>query len=244
MKTIRLSQGYETEVEEDVYDKFQFVNWHVFFSKGGKPYARSNKLGELHRAIFIYIDGVELGDNEVDHIDRNGLHNWRDNLRIVTPIENSRNNTPRTKSIHSPYVGVSWKEHANGWRAHTKYDGKYVHLGYFTTAEEAGMAYDRAILYYYGDSDVLNFPERKHEHDLSAPYERKYKTIKSTNTTGFRGVAPAGKKFSASIGVGGRPSRKVYLGTYADPVDAARAYDAYVIENGLPNPLNFPEERK
>jgi hypothetical protein len=240
MKKLPLSQGYETPVDDDVFEKFQFINWHVYFSKGGKPYARSNKLGQLHRAIYIHIDGIDIGDDEVDHIDRNGLNNQRYNFRVVKPREQARNNTPRTKSVHSPYVGVSWKEHANGWRASTKYDGNYIHLGYFFTAEEAGMAYDRAILYYYGDTDILNFPNRKHEHDLSAPYERKYKTLKSTNKTGYRGVNQRSNKFYAGIGVDGG---KVHLGVFANSEDAARAYDAYVIENGLPNPLNFPEAR-
>lgn len=242
MKTLPLSQGYETIVDDDVWEQFRHVSWHVFFSPGGKPYARSNKYGVMSRAILEIIDEVQLGNNWIDHIDRNALNNQRTNYRIVPPRENSRNNTPRTKSIHSVYVGATWREHAKAWQAKTKYDGKYIHLGYFPTAEEAGMAYDRAILYYYGDSDLLNFPDRKHEHDLSAPYERKYKTIKSTNTTGFRGVSPAGKKFVASIGVGGRPSRKVYLGRYASPEEAALAYDSYVREHNLPNPLNFPEE--
>lgn len=243
MKTIKLSQGYKTKVDDDVYDKFQFVNWHVYFSKGGKPYARSNKLGVLHRAIFIYIDGIDLGENEVDHRDRDGLNNLRDNFRVIPPREQARNNTPRTVSKHSSYVGVVWREHARAWQSHTKYDGKYVHLGYFPTAEEAGMAYDRAILFYYGDSEILNFPDKKYEHDLSAPYERKHKLLKATNKTGFRGVSQSGKKFIASIGTGGRPARKVYLGRHDTPEDAARAYDAYVIENNLPNPLNFTEEQ-
>jgi group I intron endonuclease len=35
---------------------------------------------------------------------------------------------------------------------------------------------------------------------------------------------------------------KTYLGSSKDEIEAARMYDAYVIENNLPNPLNFPEE--
>jgi group I intron endonuclease len=36
---------------------------------------------------------------------------------------------------------------------------------------------------------------------------------------------------------------KTYIGSSKDETEAARMYDAYVIENNLPNPLNFPEEQ-
>jgi group I intron endonuclease len=35
---------------------------------------------------------------------------------------------------------------------------------------------------------------------------------------------------------------QVYIGSSKDELEAARMYDAYVIENNLPNPLNFMEE--
>lgn len=35
---------------------------------------------------------------------------------------------------------------------------------------------------------------------------------------------------------------RTYVGMSKDEIEAARMYDAYVIENNLPNPLNFPEE--
>jgi group I intron endonuclease len=35
---------------------------------------------------------------------------------------------------------------------------------------------------------------------------------------------------------------KKYIGTFKIEINAARAYDKYIFEHGLPNPLNFPEE--
>ncbi len=37
--------------------------------------------------------------------------------------------------------------------------------------------------------------------------------------------------------------KQTYIGMRKDEIEAARLYDAYVIENNLPNPLNFPEEK-
>lgn len=240
MRKLQLSRGYNALVDDDVYEKFQFVNWHVQITKFGKPYATSNKLGLLHRAIFIYIDGIDIEGVEIDHKNRNGLDNRRENLRFATKAENARNNSRRPNSTSSVYTGVSWRKHAKRWSAKIAYAGKSIHLGYYDTEEEAGMAYDRAALYYYGDTEFLNFPESKGKHDISSPCEIKYKTIKSTNSSGYRGVSSKGKKFSASIGIGGRPSRKIHIGTYETAELAALAYDKYVIENNLDRPLNFP----
>lgn len=64
---------------------------------------------------------------------------------------------------------------------------------------------------------------------------------------GFKGVTwhPKGKKWQAQIGAGAvKPCgrrRSIYLGLYADPVDAARAYDAAALKyHGEFAALNFP----
>jgi hypothetical protein len=36
--------------------------------------------------------------------------------------------------------------------------------------------------------------------------------------------------------------KRIYLGKHKTEEEAARAYDIYVIEHNLPNPLNFPED--
>ena len=45
--------------------------------------------------------------------------------------------------------------------------------------------------------------------------------------------------WSANVSVYGK---KIHIGASKDETEAARMYDAYVIEHNLPNPLNFPEE--
>jgi group I intron endonuclease len=45
--------------------------------------------------------------------------------------------------------------------------------------------------------------------------------------------------WSANITVYGK---RTYLGASKDEIEAAKIYDAYIIANSLPNPLNFPEE--
>jgi group I intron endonuclease len=45
--------------------------------------------------------------------------------------------------------------------------------------------------------------------------------------------------WKASLRENGKPKQ---IGGYKTEIEAARAYDKYVVEHNLPNPLNFPEE--
>jgi len=54
----------------------------------------------------------------------------------------------------------------------------------------------------------------------------------------YLGVSPSRQKWTASININ---KKKVYIGSYQTENEAALARDNYIIENNLPNPLNFPQ---
>jgi len=60
--------------------------------------------------------------------------------------------------------------------------------------------------------------------------------LRSTNTSGFRGVSKKQNKFIARVTKNGQ---RVCLGHFVDAIDAAKAHDKFVIENNLNYPLNF-----
>ena len=72
---------------------------------------------------------------------------------------------------------------------------------------------------------------------------KKRKLVMCTNETSFNGVFKIGKKFRASISLGGKIS---YLGLFTKPRDAAMAYDVAIVEltgksmDTLNSLLNFP----
>jgi len=66
---------------------------------------------------------------------------------------------------------------------------------------------------------------------------RNTRILQSNNTSGYRGVRyrKSRGKWIASINVN---KNRIYLGSYDDKIDAAKAYDGYIIENNLEHTIN------
>jgi hypothetical protein len=86
----------------------------------------------------------------VDHINKNGLDNRKENLRICTNYQNLWN-SKLYKSNTSGYKGVYWCKHYNKWHTRIKVCGKQKHIGYFKDIIEAKEAYIKAAKQYFGE---------------------------------------------------------------------------------------------
>jgi len=142
----------------------ELVNAHrwiaVRTSKSGTWYARTRINGKpvyMHRLILF---GDSPSPFKVDHINGNGLDNRRSNLRPVTVTQNARNSVGRKKARKSKFKGVSFRNHPEKpYRATIEVDGTQLHLGYFSSEEDAARAYDDAAKKQFGRYARLNFPE-------------------------------------------------------------------------------------
>ena len=65
---------------------------------------------------------------------------------------------------------------------------------------------------------------------------RNTRRIQVNNTTGYRGVGKNGNKYVAQIGVN---YKLIYLGIFNTSLEAANAYDDYIIKNNLEHTRNF-----
>jgi hypothetical protein len=162
VKLIPLTQGKVAIVDAEDYEWLNQWKWYAYKS-GYTSYARRNirvgKKKQTSISMHRFILHLSKGDAGIgDHKDRNGLHNWKDNLRIVTPNLNVVNGR-RLSNNTSGFRGVVWSKKKRKWEAGIRSDYKLKFLGYFSDKTQAARAYDREAVRIWGNHAVLNFPE-------------------------------------------------------------------------------------
>ena len=155
MKEIYLTNNKISQVDDEDFIYLKNFYWQAHYAKRIDGYyaERGLYLGvvdgkvmqttiRMSREIMEREIGKKLGRWEfVDHINHNTLDNRKENLRIVTPRDNSRN---LKKESSSKYIGVSWNKREQKWRAYIYIDGKQKHLGYYIDEDEAGLVSENA----------------------------------------------------------------------------------------------------
>ena len=151
MKSIDLTQGKVTWVDDSDYEELSKYNWH--FAKGyAKGYARRYaKLDDvwarqnakknkkyvwipMHRQIMQTPEGLIT-----DHINLNTLDNRKSNLRVATSSQN-QHNRGKQKNNSSGFKGVTFDKERNKWIAQIWFKNKYIKLGRFDNIEDAVSA--------------------------------------------------------------------------------------------------------
>lgn len=142
MKSIPLTQGMMTIVDDEDYEELSKYKWYfaLGYAVRGGPVINGKRqpLIRMHRQILKVPTGME-----VDHISRDTLDNRRCNLRSVTHTQNqwnrgvSRNNT-------TGHNGVCFHKGKQRFMARIQKNRRVIYLGYYGTAEEAHVAYHNA----------------------------------------------------------------------------------------------------
>jgi len=162
MKEIKLTKGMVALVDDEDYERVGQYSWHVkmpcnvWYAYHLFHLDSGYYLCSMHRFILKLPVG-KSGVSPVDHLDRNGLNNQKENLRICTPQEN-RANAP---GCNGKYKGVTFRSNKNTWRASVEVCGRSHEKCGFSTAEEAARAYDKMAIEYFGEFTYLNFPSEK-----------------------------------------------------------------------------------
>jgi hypothetical protein len=155
MKTIRLTKGYSTTVDDRDYELVSARKWSASVTKSGHVYAVAYIDGrnqKLHR--FILNLGPRKEDGRiVDHIDGNTLNNTRPNLRICTQSQNAKN-ARKIGGTASRFKGAQVFQ--GKWGTSITADGKKHYIGLFDHEVLAAVAYNQHARVLHGDFANLN----------------------------------------------------------------------------------------
>ena len=106
---------------------------------GGRGYTQINIKGKIypaHRIVMLLAYGFCDDGLEVDHINHVRDDNRLSNLRFITRTGNQRNRS-RNSNNTTGVMGVYYHKGTRKYMAYIKVDGLRIHLGYFSTLEEA-----------------------------------------------------------------------------------------------------------
>jgi len=133
----------------DLVSRFHWVkkrvpNSDIIYARNVKRMGKFTKEIRMHRLILN-----PKPDEEIDHIDRNGLNNQKYNLRLSLDGENQINRISKTGS--SRFKGVYFNKDVNKWAAQIQSKGKNHWLGCYDDEFEAAMVYDVAARKLFGE---------------------------------------------------------------------------------------------
>jgi hypothetical protein len=153
MKGITSIRGSKIIVDDSDYKTLVSYVWSINNTGYAVRYETvDNKKSQIsmHRQIMNTPRGMFT-----DHKNHERLDNRRSNLRICTREQNQRN-MKLQKNSSTGQKGVYWDKKAKAYRARIYFNKKRKCLGFFSTAAEAGSAYNREAIKVYGDFAVLN----------------------------------------------------------------------------------------
>lgn len=161
MKTILLTQGKATIVDDEDYEWLSQFKWYaikqvrknrtVWYAVRNVPGYKYQRKLYMHREILSVTDP----NVEVDHENGNTLFNKKQNLRSATHGQNLQNQHKQI-GCSSRFKGVYWNRKAAKWMAQIRVSGHQQNLGYFENEEAAAAAYDRAAKSEFGEFSLTN----------------------------------------------------------------------------------------
>lgn len=150
-------------VDDEDFNKISLNKWYImklYHCDTEILYARryegSPKKGN-HKAILMHreILGANDRSQKVDHKDRNGLNNQKDNIRICSHSDNMSNRKVSYKK-KIQYLGVCIDTDTKKYKAAMKLNGKLYGSSLFETPELAALAYNELVKKYKPDFGKLN----------------------------------------------------------------------------------------
>jgi hypothetical protein len=155
VKAVRISRGFVALVSPEDFPAISLYKWNSLQARNTVYAVRWEYVGGERKCVYMHRQIMGEPDALVDHRDRDGLHNWKGNLREATNTQNLANVGPRAGR---EFKGVFAYGSNGRYRAMIAVAGKIIHLGCCDTREEAARLYDDAAFHHFGSFAYLNFP--------------------------------------------------------------------------------------
>lgn len=148
---------FSATIDTKYAEEFTQFSWSVLQNRNTRYAMRIEKVDGksttilLHRAVMEKkLNRKLLPDEQIDHIDLDGLNCIEQNLRLATPSQNGMNQGYH-RDAEVKYKGVTLDKRRKTYFARIMINRKSKHLGSFETAEEAHRAYCKAADEFHKD---------------------------------------------------------------------------------------------
>ncbi|KZE68561.1 hypothetical protein AV545_02090 [Paenibacillus jamilae] len=198
-------------VDDEDYEMINSYKWYPKYRNSQEQnYAKTSRGEYMHRLI-MKASGIDIINFEVDHINRRGLDNRKENLRLCSRVENERN--VKKNNVSSGYHGIfknNNKNKAESWQARIRDDkGKPFYIGSFNNLKAAINARNYYAKEFHGEFAIIEDVEYMSRED----WEKHKTNLRSKITSGFVGVRKTkSEKWAAYIV--DKNKRTICLGTY------------------------------
>ena len=132
----------------------------------------------------------------------------------------------------SIYYGVNKESNSSRWLARILYGNERIRIGTFENEWLAADAYNQKAVELFGDDALLNKLSEEHQKEKLS-----YVPKKKITSSKYTGVSfnKRDNKWCASVHWDGK---RKHIGYYINEIDAAKAYNKFINENGISKPLN------
>lgn len=137
-------------IDDEDYQLVIQYSWHLLTSCGITYAYTRHPTRYMHRLIL----GATKGEY-VDHINRNGLDNRRQNIRIASAGVNGAN-SKMYKNNTSGYRGVV--KYRAGWKVQVKYKQRWVYSNQMKDIVIAALLRDEIARKLFGENIYINLP--------------------------------------------------------------------------------------
>lgn len=200
------------EADAEMVSRYRWCYLNVGYA------ARHERIDGKDRMILMHRFLLGASSEQlVDHINGDGLDNRRVNIRLCTKADNQRNQRRNNRNT-TGYKGVSFDKARGKYIASIHVIGTQIHLGRFSTAEEASKAYEDAASRYHGEFAYSQSV------DAVPPAVVEAVSSRPGFSSRYRGVtwSKQHRRWKTSIGVDGQ---SVHVGLFDTETAAARAYN-------------------